>query len=74
MFYRQGSKRAEQEREAKNALIQDLKQDLKKDEMRHEKLVEDLNRERTELFKQIKQLNQKYQSDQKKAKINEDET
>lgn len=73
VFYRQGSKRAEQEREAKNALIQDLKQDLKKDEMRHEKLVEDLNRERTELFKQIKQLNQKYQSDQKKAKINEDE-
>jgi hypothetical protein len=76
VFYRQGSKRAEQEREAQNALIQDLKQNLKKDEMRHEKLEEDLKRERSELFKkieQVEQLDKKYQSEQKKAKTNEDE-
>lgn len=69
VFYRQGSKKAEQERDTQNALIQDLKQD----EMRHERLVQDLNRERTELFKSIKQLNKKYQSELKQAKINEDE-
>lgn len=73
IFYRQGSKRAKQERDAKNALIQGLKQDLKKDEMRRKKLVEDQNRERAELFKDIKQLDKRYQSEQKKAKINEDE-
>ncbi len=73
VFYREGSKRAEQEREAKNALIQDLKQNLKKNEMHHEKLEEDLKRERTELFKNIEQLDKKYQSEQKKAKTNEDE-
>lgn len=73
VFYREGSKRAEQEREAKNALIKDLKQDLKKNEMRHEKLEEDLKRERAELFKNIEQLDKKYQSEQKKAKTNEDE-
>lgn len=73
VFYRQGSKKAKQEKEAKNALIQNLQQDMKKDELRHEKLVGDLNRERAELFKQIKQLDKKYQSEQKKAKINEDE-
>jgi len=69
VFYRQGSKRAEQERGAKNALIHDLK----KREMRHEQLEEDLKRERAELFKNIKQLDKKYQSEQKKAKTNEDE-
>lgn len=69
VFYRQGSKRAEQEREAKNALINDLK----KNEMHHEKLKEDLKRERAELFKNIKKLDKKYQSEQKKAKTNEDE-
>ncbi|WP_020588436.1 hypothetical protein [Desulfobacter curvatus] len=69
VFYRQGSKRAKQERDTKNALIQDLK----KNEMRHEKLEEDLKRERAELFKNIKQLDKKYQSEQKKAKTNEDE-
>ena len=73
MFYRQGSKRAKQERDAKNALIQGLKQDLKKDEMRREKLVQAQNRERAELFKDIKQLDKRYQSEQKKAKMNEDE-
>lgn len=69
VFYRQGSKRAEQEREAKNALIYDLK----KNEMRHEKLEENLKQERAELFKNIKQLDKKYQSEQTKAKRNEDE-
>ncbi|MCG8552067.1 MAG: hypothetical protein MI799_16830 [Desulfobacterales bacterium] len=73
VFYRQGTKKAKQERDTKNALIQDLKQNLKKNEMRHEKLEEDLKRERAELFKNIKQLDHKYQSEQKKAKINEDE-
>jgi hypothetical protein len=73
IFYRRGSKQAKQERDAKNALIQDLKQDLKKNEMRHEQLEEELKRERVELFKNIKQLDKKYQSEQKKAKINEDE-
>ncbi len=73
VFYRQGSKRAEQEREAQNALIDDLKQNLKKNEMHHEKLEEDLKREQTELFKNIEQLDKKYQSEQKKAKTNEDE-
>ncbi|MBP8830247.1 MAG: hypothetical protein KBG98_11445 [Desulfobacter sp.] len=73
VFYRQGSKRAKEERDAKNALIHNLKQDLKEDEIRHEKLVEELNSERVELFKHIKQLDKKYQSEQKKAKINEDE-
>ena len=69
VFYRQGSKRAEQERAAQNALIDDLK----KNEMRHEKLEEDLKRERAELFKNIEQLDKKYQSEQKKAKTSEDE-
>ena len=69
VFYRQGSKRAEQERAAQNALIDDLK----KNEMRHEKLKENLKREQAELFKNIEQLNKKYQSEQKKAKTNEDE-
>jgi hypothetical protein len=73
MFYRRGSKQAKQERDAKNELIQDLKQDLKKNEMRHEQLEEDLKHERVELFKNIKQLDERYQSEQKKAKINEDE-
>ena len=73
VFYRRGSKQAKQERDAKNALIQDLKQDLKKNVMRHEQLEEDLKQERVELFKNIKQLDEKYQSEQKKAKINEDE-
>nr|WP_321399821.1 hypothetical protein [uncultured Desulfobacter sp.] len=73
IFYRQGSKQAKRERDAKNALIQDLKQDLKKNEMRQEQLEEDLKRERVELFKNIKQLDEKYQSEQKKAKTNEDE-
>ncbi|PIE63267.1 MAG: hypothetical protein CSA25_01085 [Desulfobacter postgatei] len=73
IFYRQGSKRAEQERNANNTLIRDLKQDLKKNEMRQEKLEDDLIRERAELFKNIKQLDKKYQSEKKKAKINEDE-
>lgn len=73
VFYRRGSKKAKQERDAKNALIQDLKEDLKENEMRHEKLEEDLKRERAELFKNIKQLDQKFQSEQKKAKTNEDE-
>jgi hypothetical protein len=41
--------------------------------MRHEQLEEELKRERVELFKNIKQLDKKYQSEQKKAKINEDE-
>ncbi|NWH06076.1 hypothetical protein [Desulfobacter latus] len=69
VFYRQGSKRAEQERAAQNTLIQDLK----KNKMHHEKLKEDLKQERAELFKKIEQLDKKYQSEQKKAKINEDE-
>nr|WP_320193799.1 hypothetical protein [uncultured Desulfobacter sp.] len=73
VFYRQGIKKAKQERDIKNALIQDLKQNLEKNEMRHEQLEEDLKRERAELFKNIKQLDQKYQSEQKKAKTNEDE-
>nr|WP_319393058.1 hypothetical protein [uncultured Desulfobacter sp.] len=73
VFYRRGSKQAKQERDANNALIQDLKQNLKKNEMRHEQLEEELKRERVELFKNIKQLDTKYQSEQKKAKINEDE-
>lgn len=69
VFYKKGSKQAEKDRQKKDALIQDLK----KDEMRHEKLLDDLNRERSELFKNIKQLDLKYQSEQKKAKVNEDE-
>ncbi|WP_321495867.1 hypothetical protein [uncultured Desulfobacter sp.] len=69
VFYKRGSLRAKQERDANNALIHDLK----KDEMRREQLVKDLNRERVELFKNVKQLNEKYQSEQEKAKINEDE-
>ncbi|WP_320041020.1 hypothetical protein [uncultured Desulfobacter sp.] len=73
VFYRQGIKKAKQERDIKNALIQDLKQNLEKNEMRHEQLEEDLKRERAELFKNIKQLDQKYQLEQKKAKTNEDE-
>lgn len=73
VFYRRGSKQAKQERDANNALIQNLKQDLKKNEIRHEQLEEELKRERVELFKNIKQLDKKYRSEQKKAKINEDE-
>ena len=41
--------------------------------MRHEQLEEELKQERVELFKNITQLDKKYQSEQKKAKINEDE-
>jgi len=69
VFYRIGANRAHQDRETHKALINDLK----KDEERHEKMVQNLSSERQGLFENIRVLNEKYQADKKKAKINEDE-
>ncbi len=69
VFYRIGSRQANRDREAQRSLINDLK----KDEKRREKMVNTLSHERRELFEKIRVLNEKYQTDKHKAKINEDE-
>jgi len=69
ILYKIGNRRAEQDRKAQQALIDSLKQD----EINHEKLVKDLSREREDLFESIRMLNEKYQTDTQKAKVNEDE-
>ena len=68
-FYRTGVRQAKKERDSQKALIDDLK----RDEQRHEKMVKNLTEERQGLFENIRVLNEKYQDDKKKAKINEDE-
>ncbi len=69
VFYRIGTRQAHIDRETQKALIKDLK----KDEERHEKMVKNLSHERQGLFENIRVLNEKYQTDKNKAKINEDE-
>ena len=68
-FYRIGIKKSEQDRQAQKRLINDLKNE----EKLHQQIVNDINRERQGLFENIKALNEKYQEDREKAKINEDE-
>lgn len=69
IFYRIGSRKAAQDRQAQKDLIKGLK----KEEEVHQQILKELNQERRGLFENIKALNTKYQKDQKKAKINEDE-
>ncbi len=69
LFYRKGLKKSRQARDAQNALINDLK----KEEKYHEEIVYTLSKERRDLFRNINELNKKYQRATKKAKINEDE-
>jgi large-conductance mechanosensitive channel len=69
IFYKIGSKKAEQNRKAEKKLIKDLK----KEEQTHQEMLEELNGERQGLFENIKALNAKYQTDKKKAEINEEE-
>lgn len=69
VFYKIGSSRAALDRQAEKELITDLK----KEEQHHLKVLEELKGERRELFESIQQLNTKYQVDQQKAKINEEE-
>ncbi len=69
IFYKIGSSRATRDNKAKTALIDDLH----KEEQAHKKLLENLKKERQDLFENIKSLNTKYQNDKKKLKINEEE-
>ena len=67
--YKKGIRKAEKARQDQNNLIEALK----KDERRREEMVKELNSERSLLFENIRVLNEKYQKDKNKAKINEDE-
>lgn len=67
--YKKGIRKAEKARQDQNNLIEALK----KDERRREEMVKELNSERSLLFENIRILNEKYQKDKDKAKINEDE-
>ncbi|WDP90730.1 MAG: hypothetical protein HUN04_13905 [Desulfobacter sp.] len=69
IFYKRGARKALHARKTQDALISDLK----KEEKHHEKILKDLSEERQGLFKNISELNKKYQKSQKKAKINEEE-
>ena len=69
IFYKKGIRKAEKARQDQNNLIEALK----KDEHRREEMVKELNSERSLLFENIRVLNEKYQKDKDKAKINEDE-
>lgn len=69
LFYKIGSRKAEEYRREQKELIKNLKED----EIRHEKIVKDLSKERQLLFENIRVLNKKYQDDKNKAKVNEDE-
>ncbi|MBC8440039.1 MAG: hypothetical protein H8D87_10160 [Deltaproteobacteria bacterium] len=69
IFYKIGSSRATRDTKAKTALIDDLQ----KEEQAHKKLLENLKKERQDLFENIKFLNARYQNDKKKLKINEEE-
>ncbi len=69
LSYKRGSRKAEKDRQKQKKLIENLKQD----ERRHEEMVRHLSSERKHLFENIRILNEKYQKDKDKAKVNEDE-
>ena len=68
-FYKIGNSKAKHDAKLKKALIDNLQ----KEELIHQQILEDLKKERQGLFENIKSLNAKYQKDKKKLKINEEE-
>ena len=68
-FYKIGNAKAKHDAQLKKTLIDNLQ----KEELIHLKILEDLKKERQGLFENIKSLNAKYQKDNKKLKINEEE-
>jgi hypothetical protein len=68
-FYKTGNSKAKHDAQIKKALIDNLQ----REELIHQQILEDLKKERQGLFENIKSLNAKYQKDKKKLKINEEE-
>lgn len=68
-MYKAGSMKAQKESDQKKALIDDLK----KDEKITWQILKEMEKERQDLFENIKALNKKYEKDKKKSKINEEE-
>ncbi len=69
IFYRIGSSKASLDRKKNIKLITDLQ---KEDEI-HKQILDELKKERQDLFENIKALNARYQEDRRKASINEEE-
>lgn len=69
MFYKIGSTRAKKDAKREKELIDSLQ----KEELIQREILEELKKERQDLFENIKSLNAKYQKDKKKLKINEEE-
>jgi DNA repair exonuclease SbcCD ATPase subunit len=69
IFYNKASRRFASDSEEKARLIHELK----KGKQTYKKVVDELETERNDLFDNIRTLNAKYQEDQKKAKISEEE-
>ncbi|SDT98483.1 hypothetical protein SAMN04487931_103349 [Desulfobacula phenolica] len=69
VFYKIASAKSIVEGETKAQLINDLK----REEQIHKQMLKNFQKERHELFENIKVLNKKYQKDKTKAKINEEE-
>jgi len=69
IFYKIGNSKAKHDAQIKKALIDNLQ----KEELIQQQILEDLKKERQGLFENIKSLNAKYQKDKKKLKINEEE-
>ncbi len=69
IFYRFVSSKAKRDTKRKNNLIGDLQ----KEEQAHKKLLENMKKERRDLFETIKSLKTGYMEDKKKLKINEEE-
>ncbi len=69
IFYRIGSSKAALDRNKNMQLITDLQ----KEDETHKQILNELKKERQDLFENIKILNTKYQEDMKKAGINEEE-
>ncbi len=68
-FYRAGKTRADRDLQQNMKLIEDLKEE----ESSYKKILEDLKTERKNLFVDIRALNDRYEADRQKAKVNEEE-
>ncbi|WP_300462711.1 hypothetical protein [Desulfobacula sp.] len=69
IFYKIGNTKATAETKTKAHLINDLK----REEQNYKEILNGLKKDRQGLFENIKSLNEKYQEDKTKAKINEEE-
>ncbi len=69
LFYRAGSSAAAMDRQKNTQLISALKEE----EKNHLMILEELKKERRDLFENIKSLNARYEEDHRKAKVNEEE-